>query len=335
MPRMARIDAPGALHHVIARGIERREIFQDDKDRDNFLERLETIVTETHTPCYAWAFLPNHVHLLLRTSMTPISGVMRRLLTGYAVSYNGRHRRRGHLFQNRYKSILCQEDPYLLELVRYIHLNPMRARLVDDVRFLERYPYCGHSVLVGRGKNSWQDTDTILRLFGEAPATARRRYREFLRKGINQGKRSDLIGGGLIRSVGGWIAVKKLRETGASQKGDERILGDSAFVKTVLQQAEERLDRRYHLRTRGVDFEHTLNRVAHLMDVERDRIMGSSKDRQAVKARSIVCFWAVHELGISQTHLARRFGISQPAVSLAVRRGEGLVKQLGFSIVEN
>ena len=136
MPRMARIDAPGALHHVIARGIERRKIFQDDKDRDDFLERLKTIITETHTPCYAWALLPNHVHLLLRTGMTPISGVMRRLLTGYAVSYNGRHRRRGHLFQNRYKSILCQEDPYLLELVRYIHLNPMRARLVDDVRSL-------------------------------------------------------------------------------------------------------------------------------------------------------------------------------------------------------
>jgi len=190
-------------------------------------------------------------------------------------------------------------------------------------------------VLMGRRKNSWQDTDTILSLFGENLLTARRRYREFVRKGINQGKRPDLIGGGLIRSVGGWIAVKKLRETGASQKGDERILGDSAFVKTVLQQAEEQLDRTYHLRTGGVDFEQTVNRVAHLMDVQRDRIMGSGKDRKAVKARSIVCFWAAHELGISQTYLARRLGISQPAVSLAVRRGEGLVKQFGFSIVEN
>ena len=113
MPRGARLDAPGVLHHVIIRGIERRNIFRDNKDRDNMIDRLNELVPATSTACYAWAFLPNHVHLLLRTGMTPISGVMRRLLTGYAVSYNGRHRRRGHLFQNRYKS-MAREGGYSL-----------------------------------------------------------------------------------------------------------------------------------------------------------------------------------------------------------------------------
>jgi len=130
MPRKARIDAPGALHHIIVRGIERRKIFYDDNDRDNFLNRLGVILIESQTPCFAWALIPNRLHLLLRTGVAPIATVMRRLLTGYAVSFNRRHRRHGQLFQNRYKSILCQEDPYLIELVRYIHLNPLRAGLV-------------------------------------------------------------------------------------------------------------------------------------------------------------------------------------------------------------
>jgi len=145
MPRKARIDAPGALHHIIVRGIERRRIFSDDQDRDNFVERLGNIVTQTQTFCFAWALIPNHAHILLRTGQTPLATVMRRLLTGYAVSYNRRHRRHGHLFQNRYKSILCQEDAYLLELVRYIHLNPLRAKIVRSLTDFDKYPYSGHT----------------------------------------------------------------------------------------------------------------------------------------------------------------------------------------------
>jgi REP element-mobilizing transposase RayT len=109
MPRKARIDAPGAPHHIIVRGIERRKIFLDDFDRDNFLKRLDNVLAETATPCFAWALIPNHVYLLPRTGTTAIATVMRRLLTGYAVSFNRRHRRHGQLFQNRYKSILCRE----------------------------------------------------------------------------------------------------------------------------------------------------------------------------------------------------------------------------------
>ena len=126
MPRQARIDGPGALHHIICRGIERRNIFKDNTDRDRFLERLGSVLQKTSTPCYGWALIPNHFHLLLKTGKEPIAQVMRRLLTGYAVTFNRRHRRCGRLFQNRYKSILCQENTYLLELVRYIHLNPIR-----------------------------------------------------------------------------------------------------------------------------------------------------------------------------------------------------------------
>ena len=147
MPRLARLDAPGVFHHVMIRGIERRNIFRNNKDREDFLNRLGKLLPETQTTCYGWAFIPNHAHFLFRTGQVRLSTFMKRLLTGYAVSFNRRHKRNGQLFQNRYKSIVCQEDVYLKELIRYIHLNPIRAGVVVNLEELNKYPYCGHSTL--------------------------------------------------------------------------------------------------------------------------------------------------------------------------------------------
>src|SRR3989304_5421188 len=132
MPRQARLDAPGTLHHVIIRGLERGAIVKDDADREAFVTRLGKVAQATGTTIYAWALLPNHTprvlaHVLLRSGPAGLPRFMRRLLTGYAVIFNRRHKRVGHLFQNRSKSIVCEEDVYFRELVRYIHLNPVRA----------------------------------------------------------------------------------------------------------------------------------------------------------------------------------------------------------------
>ena len=181
MPRQSRIDTPGALHHIMARGIEGGKIFRDNDDREHFIERLEKILKETETSCYAWALIPNHFHILLRTGPTPITTVMRRLLTGYAQWYNRRYRRQGHVFQNRYKSILCQEDKYFLELIRYIHLNPIRAKIVEDLDSLCSYRYSGHSVIMGKIRNEWQDIKAVLVMFGEKKGPARRAYKTFVK----------------------------------------------------------------------------------------------------------------------------------------------------------
>ena len=166
MLRLARLDAPGVFHHIIIRGIERRKIFRNNRDRVNLLERLGKLLLETKTGCYAWSFLPNHAHFLFRTGEVSLATLMRRLLTGYVVSFNRRQKRHGHLLQNRYKSILCQEESYLQELVRYIHLNPLRAGVVADLAALSRYPYCGHSALMGRRDRPWQNVDYVLQSFG-------------------------------------------------------------------------------------------------------------------------------------------------------------------------
>ena len=324
MPRQGRIDAPGALHHIICRGIERRKIFQDDTDRDSFLKRLGNILIETSTPCYAWALLPNHFHLLLKTAAVSIETIMRRLLTGYAVTYNRKHQRHGYLFQNRYKSILCQEDPYLLELVRYIHLNPFRAKLVVTLKELDRYPYCGHSRLMGKSKADWQDVHTVLSLFGMRVSSARKRYWAFVEEGVAQGNRPELTGGGLVRSAGGWRVLKSLRKRGLHLKGDERILGESDFVESVLAAENEKIERKYWLEAKGYDFDAVLRRVAKLFGMEPKELLTPGKKPMRVQARSIVCFWAVRELGMSGTLVGKKLGITQPAVSKAVKRGEAL-----------
>jgi putative transposase len=334
MPRRSRIDAAGALHHVMVRGIERGSVFRDDTDRNHFVERLSGILQDTKTICYAWALIPNHFHLLLRTGPVPISTVMRRLLTGYSLWYNRKYRRHGHVFQNRFKSILCQEDAYLLELVRYIHLNPIRARLVENVDELGRYPFSGHSVLMGKAKRSWQETQWVLGTFGKDLGPARRAYRAFVEKGIGQGKREDLSGGGLLRSAGGWEGVKRLREEKTYQKNDERILGDGDFVARVLASAEEAMEKRYALQSSGMDLDGVAARVAELMGVKPEEVWAAGKYRRIVEVRSVVCYWAVRELGVPMSSLAKKLGLSVSSVSDSVTRGQKIAEEKGLFLLE-
>jgi len=335
MPRRSRIDTPGALHHIMCRGIEKRKVFDTDADREHFLERLCDILQDTETTCYAWALIPGHFHLLLRTGPTPISTVMRRLLTGYALWFNRAHRRHGHLFQNRFKSILCQEDTYLLELVRYIHLNPIRAGIVESFDDLALYRFSGHSVLMGSVKRAWQNTEGVLGMFGKRVGAARREYRKYVEAGIGQGKRGDLSGGGLIRSAGGWEAVKALKKERIFQKSDERILGDGEFVEGVLRASEEAMEKRYALRSRGFDLEKTASRVAEVLGVKEEEVWAKGRQRRVVEARSLLCYWAVREVGVAMASLAGRLEISIPAVSKSVIRGQELAVARGYSLLES
>jgi REP element-mobilizing transposase RayT len=220
----------------MVRGIERTTLFRDDADRNDFVARVAAFAAAGAWSVYAWALLPNHAHLLVRTGHRPLPRSMRSLLTGYAGAFNRRHQRVGHLFQNRYKSIVVEEEVYLLELVRYLHLNPLRAKVVPDGRRLDRFPWTGHSALCGTVPRPWQDTATILAQFGPRAPRARRAYRAFIAAGRLQGRRPELQGGGLLRSLGGWQAVAALRRGREAYRGDERILGRAAFVAQLQQQ---------------------------------------------------------------------------------------------------
>jgi REP element-mobilizing transposase RayT len=332
MPRQSRLDAAGILHHVIIRGIERKKIFPDDIDRKDFLDRCEKVFSETKTSCYAFALMPNHVHLLLRTGMMPLSTAMSRLLTGYAVHFNKTHKRHGQLFQNRYKSIVCQEDTYLMELVRYIHLNPLRARIVKDIDALASFPYSGHASLMGTITYPWQDDQFILSLFGKDAGKARISYLDFVKEGLTQGRRNDLTGGGLVRSHGGWAEIRKSSER---LKGDVRVLGDSRFVLDILSRAQQKLEDKYNLKSMGVDFAFVEKRVLELCSLSREDLYSRGKQKRFAEAKALLCFFAVRELGITQTQLAQRLCITQPGVASAVARGERLAREKGYVLLDD
>lgn len=332
MPRQGRLEVSGVLNHIIVRSIDRRPVFGEERDRQFLLDRLGSLLLESKTPCYGWALMPDHLHLLLRAGAVPVSTLMRRLLTGFAVNFNRRRDHTGPLFQDRYKSILCQEDTYLLELVRYIHLNPVRVRQAAGLHQLDRYPYTGHSVLMGNRRREWQDSIFVLQRFGTIISQSRRRYHEYVMRGLRYGRRPDLVGGGLLRSTGGWSKIKALRKENERVFGDERILGDSAFVARIHSLAQASMQSKYHLAARGWDVDRVAGRVADLLAIPVEAVWAPGRKRPTVRGRSLTCYWSVKELGVSLAELSRRFGISSPAISKAVARGQKLARQLHYQL---
>ena len=315
MPRQARLDAPGTLHHVMARGIEGADIFRTDKDRNDFLVRLAEQCEAEALKVYAWALIPNHFHLLVRTGNRPIFGSMRKILTGYVVRFNRRHQRQGHLFQNRYKSIVCEEDPYLLELTRYIHLNPLRAGIVRTLKELERYPWTGHSVIAGIVKREWQDTEEILKYFGRRQKVAVKRYIAFIEEGDSQRKRPDLIGGGLLRSVGGWSEVVSMRRRGMGMASDERILGSGGFVERVIAETEAKERETLRLRGKVPELSALLREVAEREGMDEEDLRGARKARGVVRVTRLFCQLAVRKYGHTGAAVARFLGVTTSLVN--------------------
>jgi putative transposase len=321
MPRQARLDAAGTLHHVMIRGIERRRIVDDEQDRRDFVLRLGRLAVETCTSIYAWALMSNHAHLLLSSGPRGLAQFMRRLLTGYAVNYNLRHRRHGHLFQNRYKSIVCDGDSYFTELVRYIHLNPLRVRLVADLAELEGYPYCGHGVLLGTVRNEWQERDSVLAQFGDREGEAKGAYRRFVAEGVELGRRPELVGGGLIRSQGGWSEVKSVRRRASREMADERILGSGNFVERVIREAEARAQRLYASKEHGHRVEHIIAEACKRSNVSLTELRSGSRRGAIPALRGDLSRKLVEDYGTTIAEAARQLGVSTSAISKSLARG--------------
>ena len=320
MPRQARLDYAGALQHVIARGVARTRIFDDKKDRETFLGWFGGLLKESGAQCLAWALLSNHFHLLLRTTDWPLKVLMQRLLTRYSVYYNHRHGRSGHLFQNRYKSIVCEEEAYLLELVRYIHLNPLRAGEVESYAELGRYPWCGHGAVIGVRKVEWQETGDVLGEFGSNRNESLESYGEFVREGIRKGRRPELVGGGLIRSLGGIEEAVKIAAKREKVQNDERILGSGEYVAEVIREVEHR-DRRKEGMRKRLDPREVIRRACKVMGAEESQLYGHRKVKEVSKARSLACKWLVEDLGMRISDVARMLKVTHPAVVYGARKG--------------
>lgn len=308
MPRKPRIDQPGLLYHIIARGIERRHIYADDADRDWFLARLGRLSRETGVGIYAFALVPNHFHLLISRDKAPVAQFMQRLLTAYALYFNQRHRRAGHLFQNRYKSIICGEDEYLLQLVRYINLNPVRAGIVSSIKELASWPYASHSYIVGHRRLEWFERDLVLSFFGTTPRRATRAYADFVTNEDEPSQGADLDGGGLRRSLGGTQEQPRARLA-----YDERTLGLGDFVEGFLAEPSG-----------TSDLDGAINRliddVCSDYAVTGSQLYGSSRARPVSDARSCLAARMSVEFGLSRREIARRLNVSHTAVAKMLDR---------------
>lgn len=320
MPRQARLDIPGALHHLMLRGINKSSIFEDDQDRSQFLSRLEKNVTLADARVYAWVLMTNHVHILFKSGKQGISEVMRRQLTWYAQYYNYRHKRSGHLFENRYKSVLCDQDNYLLALIRYIHLNPIRAGIVKTIEELDRYPWCGHSAVLGKRECPWIDTDYVLTQFGDTRRKARNEYRRFVVEGIGMGRQPELTGGGLVRSKGGWSQVVSARRSGRKEEYDERILGSGDFVNAILKDVEEKTLSQLKLRRAGKTLSKIIEQECDRSRISPRELKGGSRRRDVSSLRIKIAKRGLEELGLSLAEIARHVGVSTSGIARAVKR---------------
>src|SRR5262245_13501415 len=234
MPRKPRVEYFGAFYHVITRRNQRQNLFHDHKDPEFYLDRLEQYRKRYGFTIYAYVLMSNHVHLLIETGKTPLSKIMQGLQFSYTRYFNRRYQKIGHLFQGRYRAINCDRDEYLLELVRYIHLNPARMKRPTAVR---EYPWSSHPAYLGDSSLVQVDTALVLERFGSRLGRARAGYLRFIDEGEGQGHE------------------KRFYET-----VDQRFLGDERFVEEVSKKVGE--DREVEPKMRRVTFAVLLNAIA-------------------------------------------------------------------------
>jgi len=212
---------------------------------------------------------------------------------------------------------VVEEEPYLLELVRYIHLNPVRAGVVPSLRALDRYPWSGHSALVGTVARPWQAMGTILSQFGPSPPRARAAYRAFVADGVAQGRRTEFQGGGLRRSVGTWAEVRALRQAGTPTAADARILGGGEFVARLLTTADAKARDTLRIRRPQPPLEALAQRIAVSAGVPVADLQAGRRTRAVSHARRLLCQLAVRHLAYPGATVARFLGVTTSAVNRA------------------
>ncbi len=333
VPRLGRLHIPGGCYHVIGRGIERRNIFDQVDDKCDFLQRFGISLQNSDALCFAWAVMSNHYHLLIRLGEKPLGKIMAPVLSGYATMYNRRHHRSGYVFQNRFKPILCDEDEYLLKLIRYIHLNPLKARILTDLNALDQYAWTGHAGILGNHAQNWHATADILLLFSTKRPEARQQYRAFIADGMSNQEPVDLSGGGLIRSYGGWESLSRMRAEHAARIGDERILGSTDFVQMALTEDSLGFAPQTDASQLGWDLPKLSAAICRHYQLAEESILVRGRLNDVSTARQLIAFFAITLLGARSSDVAQQLNVSQSTVAKLVRKGRAVSQSDQITLV--
>ncbi|MCK4671217.1 MAG: transposase [Candidatus Aegiribacteria sp.] len=323
MPRTNRLDWKNAVNHVIVRGIEKGSIFKDDRDRKRFISRLEKCIDQTGITVYAWALMPNHVHFLTRTGDIPLAKFMQKLLTGHANYFNHKYDRAGHLFQNRYRSILVQADRYLLKLIRYIHLNPLKAGIVTSLEELGRYPWTGHIGILFEGLYPWQASEEVLDLISGHRDEKITQYNKFIKEdeSIPILSDSELIEGSYLLGSKGLLSLEEVREQKKSSYIQHRILGDIDFARHIYARIKDQQGS--FLRKREHEHEiidKLLEFIKEYWGVSHTTLTSKGRSRASSRAREFMSYALVNQLGMSLVDTGKILNLSAQGVLSAARR---------------
>lgn len=291
MPRKPRIHTPGAIYHVILRGNARQDIFSDDKDRYRFYEIIQKSCERFRHRFLAFCLMTNHIHLAVQVGEIPLSRIMQNVSLRYTQWFNWRHKRTGHVFQGRYKAIMVDADAYALELVAYIHLNPVRARISDRP---ENHRWSSHRAYLGKESLSWLETGSILSQFSKNVRKSRTMFAEFVRERVAEGRREEFHG---EKSI------------------DSRIIGDDRFVDIILANTDAVPEQK-------PDVVSVVTTVKKHYNITDDRLRSQGQERVASEARSLAA-WATLELSSGKlSELARYVDRAPSTLTCAVRRLE-------------
>lgn len=279
MARQPRIDFPGAFHHVYARGIEKRDVVADQDDRKELRRRILINLKRFNANCLAWAFLPNHFHLLFQSESANLADFMRCLMSGYSIYFNRKYERSGHLFQNRYKSSVIDTERYLLELIRYIHLNPVRSGIVQSMESLSRYPWTGHYEIMASGRLPWEKYPFIREFFSSSYLPSLDLYLAFLGDGLG------------IR----YVEPSFDEGTGRMKEGRTRKNNPSKW----------RMDSSYRI------FLDIVKKVSRQHSITKDRILDGRRDRITSHARREILRECVRGKGMIKRSVCEWLGITE------------------------
>jgi len=298
MARPLRIDIENGLYHVTSRGWERRLVVRDDRDRQRWLKLLDRVATRCGWRVFAWVLMNNHFHLYLRTPRPNLSAGMHDLNSGYASGFNRRYRRSGSLFQGRFKAVLVEDDSHALQLTRYVHLNPVRASIVERP---EEYGWSSYQdYLAVRKAPEWLDCETVLDGFGKNRSRARSAYQSFVEAGLSEPPKSPLeqAVGGMFLGSDEWIDGWRRRLSAEPVRTGVPLQRKLAWRPTL---------------------EHVVETVSEAFGVEPAELRVSR--RHGNEARSAAIYLARQETDTAVGAIRAYFGgVSAAAISKAVAR---------------
>jgi len=268
MARKPRIHLPGGVYHVMLRGNDGCVIFKSNEDRLIFESLLEEGVNRYEHRIHAYCWMTNHVHLAIQVKETPLSKIIQNLSFRYTRYVNKKYKRIGHLFQGRYKAILIDSDAYLKELVRYIHLNPVRANLV---KLPDDYQWSGHGCYTGQTIKPWLVRNWVLSMFAKNTKIAIERYSSFVMSGMTEGYREDFNYG-----------------------CNNGVLGDDSFIGKLPGMALKKV---------SVDLNHFINNLLNYLNISEQELKSLSRNRMLSEYRSVIGYlWKLNQTGSVQEY---------------------------------